>query len=606
MKKGKIFLVTYTIVIIISSISCKRYLEIPPTGVLSNNVLSTKAGVDGLLVGAYSLLRGYNPAVPNDGVRQWTQAASNWIYGSVVADDAHKGSVSYDQPEIASMESYNTTPVNTYLNDKWISLYAGVQRSNDVLRILPLVKDGSLTTEQAKQIDAEAHFLRGFYLLELAKMYRNVPFIDEKVTYSAGNGNVANTDPIWPKIEADFKIAIAALPNAQAQPGRANLWAAKSFLAKTYMFQHKYTDANLVLKDIITNGVTASGVKYSLGNYADNFNPSTKNGAESVFAVQFTVHDGGNGLNGNSGDLLNFPAGGPATCCGFFQPSFSFVNAFKTDAITGLPLFDTYNNADLKNDQGLVSSDPFVPTTETVDSRLDWTVGRRGIPYLDWGIHPGKSYITTQDEGGPYSPIKNVYYNAQQAATSDNGGGWAPGQASSNNYNVIRFADVILWAAECEVEIGSLAQAETYVNLVRARAANPAGWVHTYIDNATPTKGFTNIPAAKYTVGLYSGQFTVKGQAYAREAVRFERRLEFGMEGHRFFDLQRYDNGTGYMADVLNAYIQHELKVPKFNPVIFVGATFKKGKTEIYPIPQIQIDLSNGGGAQVLKQNPNY
>ena len=606
MKKRKIFLITCTIAIIISSISCKRYLEIPPTGVLSNNVLSTKAGVDGLLVGAYSLLRGYNPAVPNDGVRQWTQATSNWIYGSVVADDAHKGSVSYDQPEIASMESYNTTPVNTYLNDKWISLYAGVQRSNDVLRVLPLVKDGSLTTEQAKQIDAEAHFLRGFYLFELAKMYRNIPFIDEKVTYSAGNGNVANTEPIWPKIEADFKIAIAALPNAQAQPGRANLWAAKSFLAKTYMFQHKYTDANLVLKDIITNGVTASGVKYSLGKYSDNFNPSAKNGSESVFAVQFTVHDGGNGLNGNSGDLLNFPAGGPATCCGFFQPSFSFVNAFKTDALTGLPLFDTYNNADLKNDQGIVSSDPFTPTTDAVDSRLDWTVGRRGIPYLDWGIHPGKSYITTQDEGGPYSPIKNVYYNAQQAATSDNGGGWAPGQASSNNYNVIRFADVILWAAECEVEIGSLAQAETYINFVRARAADKTGWVHTYIDNANPTKGFTNIAAANYKVGLYSGQFTAKGQAYAREAVRFERRLELGMEGHRFFDLQRYDNGTGYMADVLNAYIQHELKVPKFNPVIFVGATFKKGKTEIYPIPQIQLDLSNAGGKQVLKQNPNY
>lgn len=606
MKKSNIFLVLCSIAFMASGIACKRYLEIPPTGVLSNNVLSTKAGVDGLLVGAYSLLRGYNPAVPNDGVRQWTQAASNWIYGSVVGDDAHKGSVSYDQPEIASMESYNTTPVNTYLNDKWISLYAGVQRANDVLRVLPLVKDGSLTTDQAKQIDAEAHFLRGFYLLELAKMYRNIPFIDEKVTYSAGNGNVANTEPIWPKIEADFKAAIAVLPNFQAQPGRANLWAAKSFLAKTYMFQHKYTDANLVLKDIITNGVTASNVKYSLGRYSDNFNASTKNGSESVFAVQFTVHDGGNGLNGNSGDLLNFPAGGPATCCGFFQPSFSFVNAFKTDAITGLPLFDTYNNADLKNDQGIVSSDAFTPTTDPVDSRLDWTVGRRGIPYLDWGIHPGKSYITTQDEGGPYSPIKNVYYNAQQAATSDNGGGWAPGQASSNNYNVIRFADVILWAAECEAEIGSLSQSETYVNMVRARAANPSGWVHTYIDNANPTKGFTNTPAANYKVGLYNGEFTAKGQAYAREAIRFERRLELGMEGHRFFDLQRYDNGTGYMSDVLNAYLQHEVKVPKFNPVIFIGATFKKGKTEIYPIPQIQMDLSNAGGKQILKQNPNY
>ena len=599
-------LVSGTIALTVIGISCKRYLEIPPTGVLNNNVLATKAGVDGLLIGAYSLLRGYNPAVPNSGVREWTQAASDWIYGSVVADEAHKGSTSNDQPEIASMESYNTTPVNPYLNDKWISLYAGVQRSNDVLREIPLINDGSLSPDQAKQIIAESRFLRGFYFLELAKLFRNVPYVDETITYSAGNGNIGNTESIWPKIEADFQAAISVLPNIQPQPGRVNVWAAKAFLAKTYMFEHRYTDANGLLKDIIANGVTSSGQKYDLIHYADNFNASTKNGPESVFAVQFTVHDGANGLDGNSGDILNFPAGGPATCCGFFQPSFSLVNAFKTDPVTGLPLFDHYNDADLKNDQGLVSSDPFTPSTDPVDSRLDWTVGRRGIPYLDWGVHPGKSYITTQDEGGPYSPIKNVYYMAQQATTSDNGGGWAPGQATSNNYNVIRFADVLLWAAECEVEIGSLSQAETYVNRVRSRAADPAGWVHTYVDNNDPSKGFTNIPAANYKVGLYTGQFASNGQGYAREAVRFERRLELGMEGHRFFDLQRYDNGSGYMADALNAYIQHESNVDKFNPVILKGATFKKGKTEIYPIPQIQIDLSVVSGKPVLIQNPNY
>lgn len=586
--------------------SCKHYLNVPPTGVLSNEVLATKAGVEGLLIGAYAMLRGYNPAVPNSGVREWTQAASNWIYGGVVADDAHKGSTSNDQPEIASMESYNTTPVNAYLNDKWVSLYAGVQRANDVLREIPMVKDGSMSAVDVAEVTAEARFLRGFFHFEAAKMFANVPYVDETIDYSDGNGNVSNTPPIWPKIEADFQAAIAVLPNTQPAPGRVNVWAAKSFLAKTYMFEHKYTDANTLLKDIIANGVNSSGQKYALGHYEDNFNASTKNGAETVFAVQFTVHDGSFGLDGNSGDILNYPAAGPATCCGFNQPSFSLVNAFKTDPVTGLPLFDTYNDVDLKNDQGLTSSDPFTPTTETVDSRLDWTVGRRGIPYLDWGVHPGKSYITTQDEGGPYSPIKNVYYQAQAAATSDNGGGWAPGQASSNNYNVIRFADVLLWAAECEVEIGSLSQAEAYVNMVRSRAADSTGWVHTYIDNSAPLKGFTNTPAANYKVGLYTGQFTANGQTYAREAVRFERRLELGMEGHRFFDLQRYDNGTGYMANTLNTYAQHESNVPGFNPVILKGAVFTKGKNEIYPIPQAQIDLSVVGGKPVLIQNPNY
>ena len=599
-------LLSLAVVLIGIGVSCKHYLEVPPTGVLSSTVLATKAGVDGLLIGAYSVLRGYNPAIPNSGVRQWTQAPSNWIYGSVVADEAHKGSTSDDQAEIASMESYNTTPVNPYLEDKWVSLYAGIQRANDVLREIPLVKDGSLSPDQANQVTAEARFLRGFFHLEAVKMFKNVPYVDEKVTYSAGNGNVSNKDPIWSKIEADFQNAVSVLPNTQPQPGRVNAWAAKAFLAKTFLFEQKYTEANALLKDIIANGQTSNGQKYALVHYADNFNPSTKNSSESVFAVQFSVHDGANGLDGNSGDILNFPAGGPATCCGFFQPSFTFVNTYKTDPVTGLPLFNTYNDSDLKNDQGLVSSDPFTPATDPVDARLDWSVGRRGIPYLDWGVHPGKSYVTTQDQGGPYTPIKSVYYMAQQATTSDNGGGWAPGQATSNNYNVIRFADVLLWAAECEVEVGTLPQAEAYVNMVRTRAADPTGWVHTYIDNNNPSKGFTTTPAANYKVGLYTGQFASNGKIYAREAVRFERRLELGMEGHRFFDLQRYDNGTGYMGDVLNAYIQHESNVPNFNPVILKGATFKKKKTEIYPIPQNQIDLSVVGGKAVLIQNPNY
>jgi hypothetical protein len=100
--------------------------------------------------------------------------------------------------------------------------------------------------------------------------------------------------------------------------------------------------------------------------------------------------------------------------------------------------------------------------------------------------------------------------------------------------------------------------------------------------------------------------FASQGQEYARKAIRFERKLEFGMEGHRFFDLQRYDNGTGYMANVLNAYIQHETHIPGFNFELLKGAVFTKGKNEIYPIPLHQIDLSAHNGGPTLTQNPGY
>jgi hypothetical protein len=172
---------------------------------------------------------------------------------------------------------------------------------------------------------------------------------------------------------------------------------------------------------------------------------------------------------------------------------------------------------------------------------------------------------------------------------------------------MIRFADVLLLAAECEVESGgNLSAAEEYVNRVRARAANPVTWVKTYIDPNDPSQGFTNTPAANYNVGLYNGEFTANGQEYARKAYRFERRLELAFEGHYFGDLQRWDNGTGYMADEINKTIEHEMKQPDGHAPNLEGARFIQGTHELFPIPQAQIDLSSVDGNPTLVQNPGY
>lgn len=605
-----------TLALLSVSYSCKNYLDKNPTGVLNQNVLANKAGVEGLLIGAYSMLDG---VYQGQAVDAWETSVDNWSFGGIASDDAYKGSNPTDQPYAAEIMTHTTSSVNEYVVNKWKNLYNGIQRANDVLREIPLVTDGSIDATYKAQLIGEARFLRGIYELEASKIWRNVPYVDETVTYEAGNFNVGNPGPIWDKIEADFTAAVASLPTSQSQVGRANKYAAEAYLAKALMFDHKYADAKTALADVITNGVNSLGVKFALEPYANNFNPSTKNGPESVFAVQMSVLDNANGYNGNSGDALNYPSGGPATCCGFYQPSFSFVNSFKVDPVRGLPLLDTYDATDLKSDQGVDATDvTWLPDTTTpVDSRLDWSVGRRGIPYLDWGIHPGAAWSRDQPDAGPYSPIKNVYYKAQQGTTSDTYNGWAANQANSNNYNLIRFADVLLWAAECEVEVGSMQQAVTYVNMVRQRAADPTGWVKGRVtgyginskgavDATLPIVDAT-LPAANYKVGTYDvSDFSSKDQA--RKIVWFERKLELGMEGHRFFDLQRYDGvyggpaATGYMKTVLTAYIAHDSNISGFANPTLKGVTFTANKNEIYPIPQPQIDVEHGP----LKQNPNY
>lgn len=569
--------------------SCKKeYLEVNPLGSVDENILATKQGVNGVLIGAYSLLDGV-------GTGGGDIYGSNLVLATIPSDDAHTGTI--PNGILAQIEGFTTDATSAPFNNRWLLLYSSVQRTNDVLRILSKVN--GLTTAETKQIKSEALFLRAFYHMESAKMWKNVPFVDESVTYQSGNFYVSNTPSIWPKIEEDFKFAAANLSETNSEVGRANSWAAKSFLAKAYMFQNKFADAKTLLDDIIANGKTVNGLKYALQPlYHNNFATNTKHSSEAVFTVQMSVNDGSSGQNGNFTDTYGGPFNSPASAgYGWLQPSFDLVNSYQTDAVTGLPLLDTYQNTPVKSDQGIASTAAFIPYIGTLDSRLDWNVGRRGIPFLDWGYHPGQAWVRQQSSGGPYNVIKHI--SSKVGVTE------RQTKNTNNPYNLIRFADILLWAAEVEVEIGSLRRAEEFVNLIRARAANPVGFVKKYI-NDNPDQGFSNIPAANYKVGLYTGQFTANGKDFARKALRFERRLELAFEHHRLFDLRRYDNGTGYMADLMNKYLKFEASVPNYNNSYMIGSIFTKGQDELYPIPQIQIDLSKKDGVPTLIQNPNY
>lgn len=555
--------------------TCKEaFLEKSPLGQLDETQLANKRGVEGLLIGAYSLLDGYGGNKSDVG-----SAASNWIYGSICGSEAYTGSILVDGPFY--FEQFSATAASFELSSKWGTVYDGVQRANTVLRVLERVQD--ISQSDRLRIKAEARFLRGQYHFEAKKIWNRVPFVDETITYEGGNYRTGNDLDAWPGIEADLKYAAEnlLLVAYQDAPGRANKYTASVLLAKAYLFQKKFSDAKAMLDFVIQSG------KYRLENYHDNFNAETKNGPESIFSAQMSVNDGAGGLNGNFGDILNFPftGSGPGGCCGFFQPSQYLVNHFKTDPVTGLPDLDHFNDTDVKYDSAILSSEPFIPYDGTLDARLDWTVGRRGIPYLDWGDHPGMDWIRDQNYAGPYSPKKNVFYKKQQVQYTD-ASFWG-NQTTAINVNLIRYADVLLWAAEVEIELGSPETARAYVNQVRRRAANPAGWV----------RKADGTPAANYKVGEYTEAWTDRDLAL--KAVRFERILELSMEGHRFFDLVRW----GIADREINAYLAKEKRLRTY----LNGVTFIKGCHEFFPLPQVQIDLSAGAdGLKKMTQNPCY
>jgi hypothetical protein len=603
MKRTYKVLIPLTLLIAVILYACsKSFLEKAPLGSLRINNLSNVAGVNSLLIGAYAMLDEQGGAVV--GV-QFGNGPDKWVFASVVADDSYKGSTPSDQGDIVPLETWSVaTSGNSYLGNKWQALYDGIQRSNDVLRAMALSTD--VLPAQHSQLTAEARALRGYFHFQGVKMWGpNFPYVDETVDLEKST-TIKNDVSIWPMIEADLKFAVDSLAPKPADKGRFNNWAAKALLAEVYMYQYKYTDAKVLLDDLLANGVNSAGVPYDFnpGGYFNNFNPdpSAKNTAESVFSVQMSVNDG-SGTNGNYGDVLNFPndGSGPGGCCGFNNPSINLANAYKTDA-NGLPLFSTFND-------GAAVGETYAGT---LDPRVDFVMGRPGIPYLDFGLHPGALWVRDGTDGY-FSPKKNVYALSQKnVLSSKETSFWGPTQVVANNISVIRYSGLLLMAAECEVEIGDPNVALDEVNKVRDRvAAHPETWTYknsTFnASNYTYATGGGATLAWNYKIGLYpSGAFNNK--TYAINAIRWERRLELAFEGYRFFDLQRWDKDPTYpqdMAAVLNTY----QAVEKTRPSLFSinpDAQFHKGVNEIYAIPIQQIDNLNSGGTQLLKQNPGY
>ncbi len=588
---------------------CKDFLSnaATPQGTLNQGTLANRAGVEGSLIATYRALD-CTTGLPRPG--GWGCAASDWVFGDVASDDTYKGSDFGDQGPINDIEGYHWSApgAGLYLEDKWVQAYEGVVRANATLRLLKQVlasSPGEFSAADAKGIEGEAIFLRSHYMFEAWRMWGNVPYYREDDTdFRKAN---EDTTAVAADLLKDLDSAIKLLPETprNGQAGRATLWTAKAYKGRVQIYNHDYAGAATTFKDVVANGPYA--LEASVPDVWTAFF-AKENGKETIFAYQASANDGEpNGANANEGERLNFP-NNPShfSCCGFNPPSQNLVNFFKVDA-NGLPLAlsapDSWNASNAEFVAGNL--------TTPVDPRLDWTVGREGVPYKDWELYDD-AWARDKDNAGPYSTKKNAHEKASGAETAP-GVGWQPQQQNSMNMHIFRYGDLLLLLAEAEVETGDLEGARALVNKIRARAAVAAQGCGASADNNVAAKypqcagdsrmavpiNDLSITWAKYDVRPYPSFPSV---AYARAAVHAERRLELALEGQRFFDLRRY--GMPEAKATINGYLRGIGGGREdARRLYLVNAEDLQDKHRFYAIPPVEIDLSKSGGTETLKQN---
>ncbi|PKA99715.1 putative outer membrane starch-binding protein [Flavobacteriaceae bacterium MAR_2009_75] len=552
------------------------FLNEEPMGSVSENTLVNEEGVSALLIGAYSLIDGYSSTgSPNGGTGE--ASGTNWIWGDVPSDDMHRGDANGGWTQINDIERYEVRSDNEWLSGAWGINYDGVARSNDVLRVLKMA-DNDISAATKNQIEGEAKFLRAWFHFQLRIKFEKIPYITEDVDPLV----VANDSEVWDDIENDLQFSIENLDSSPSEIGRASSWAAMALKARVHLFQNEFAEARPLLDNIIDNG------PFQLEeHFYNNFDEEHQNNGESIFEIQYSVNDGAGVANSGIDHQTLYPRGSDVgLCCAYSAPSFDLFNAFKVDE-NGLPLLDSFQDNLLIEDYKVLDTDNFTPTDHLLDPRVDWTIGRRGVPFLDWGPMSGSDWMQDQLNMGPFLNKKNMFYKRNLGVISTESSYWAAG-VNGNNFRLLRLGHILLWRAEVAVEEGDLATALALVNQIRERSIDDI--VMGKVDNTSFGAEDELVvnedePAANYRLGLYT---SFPDAEYARKAVRHEMRLEFALEGMRFFDLVRW----GVAENTLNTYLESELNDDKL-PWL-KGSSFTAGKNEYWPIPQVQLDLQDG------------
>ena len=593
------------------------FLVLEPVGAVTEQTLMDATGVEYVLTKAYANL--YAP-----GRDYFSCPLVNYAWGDVFGGDANKGSEFADQSDFTDIETYSFNSSNGYLRSKYRYIYDGVKYANDAERIARLTAEaGGITDAKLNLVLAQTAFLRGLFHFEAIKMFgAAVPYISYEASISATDPKVSNVDEngnyifIWDNVIADFDFAMNNLPETwgKGEQGRANKWAAAAYKAKVMIYQASpytgaengagktanWASAKSLLEQIINSGVDAKGQKYKLADTYEELFTAGKSDwtGESVFDIQATFI----GIsNNNTSALLGGShiamAGALGGGWGFFQPSVYLTSSMKVDA-NGLPVSDLGDTMskpakvpDLDkdgnpqyDDEGNLKTKELINTELDifVDPRLDYAVGRFGVPYYDWGTPTTVGgWVRATSNGGYYLNKKYMPKKADKGSlSSTNSTG-----STVKNHHLIRLADIYLLYAECCIETGDNATALEYINKVRARAANSyvkadatttgGPYVLEDLVNGTVKEG----AAGNYRIGLWPAGTD------ARQALIAERHMELAMEGHRWFDLARWGIAQSSVQNFINYESQYLVK--------YSGKTYSASWV-MFPIPNDEIVTMQG------------
>ena len=547
MKRKIVILIVFGFLLV----GCSDFLEVDPIAQeTEENFFEDPENAVYAINAIYDVVAMYEGPGPDF---QWLTHNYEFFYGDMLSDDSEKGSLVADIQEIQEIIEWRSTPGNSVVESTWIKMYDGIYRANNALKQL---ETSSLNEDLRTRLMGEAYFLRGYFYFYLVKVYGGVPVITTPVTPSEyGNIPRASYHESFEQVASDFSKAVDRLPlrYEATNLGRATKGAARTFLARTYMYQKGMdSEASVTWQDVYdqTKAVINSGQYSLISNYAVTIEWEGQNQSGSIFELQLLEGNTGNQPEKVGSNFHQFQGNRQDWGWGFNNPTQLLFDAFEPE-----------------------------------DPRLSTTV--YGPTYNNGVVHAVKRDYNINEQGTEYLNRKAALQPVYRPALN---------KSSGKNLNKARYAEVLLMHAEAAYHLGMESEARAMLEMVRSRARN-----------STFAKGFNegslDYPSTGFSNNL--PEVTASGENLL-EAIWHERRVELAMEALRYWDLVRTGRYMDALKNIKNNVTNPGSEELKYSNVDLIGnAQSKSIQGPNGPVPLLPIPLREQQDWN-LEQNPGY